>query len=362
MLITNMLYDVVMNHDEMFAKFVAVRVSSPDRRLHLSASSQKVYGAIWAGFCKYLAGRQERWQDVTPTVALHYCHNGGQPRSSTKNTSDPQSGLSKNQAWRVLDKIYAVATADRLIASNPFQGIHELERPAVTYFVSPVLKRSHWLELHDRLARTPIDEHSHHSEVRNRVCLLLALHYGLTAQELCDLRAPNLTQTTSDLLLLIERKRSKGHKQERKVNIDAQDAKVLNLYSSMRAKMTVSAAVPTELHNSFFLSNQMRPISPRMCFHNIRQLLVDVFTQGNLTLPEHLGPQLLRNTAIVYWIRTKGLTAEQACERAGLKDPRALRWLRAHLKDTPADQDIAHALRTLPAVESPPPSTQLNLP
>ena len=79
-----------------------------------------------------------------------------------------------------------------------------------------------------------------------------------------------------------------------------------------------------------FFTERRKPLSRRVLFHLTSRLITRACESLGLGLPRHLGPLVLRNTAILHWLQD-GMAQDEVCRRAGYQGRLALEHLRSHL-------------------------------
>ena len=314
---------------DWFESWLDYRSSSANR---LSPEAAEPYRYIWSAWCKWLLcqleNKDQDWATsvlaASPGQAMDFL--AGQVKPATQRAGSPTeiSIVTRERYCMVLREIYAHLERQGLIARNPMQRLYALagdDRPDAEIVPEQVLV---WLrEKCSRFAN------SSSFETRDRALMLLMLDLALTPGELAALRMSQLSEDaqTPGYWLSIEGGRAA---QRRQLRADGQVASALAAWLQLRSHALAGASHTVEAEDLVFFTERRRPLSRRVLFHLTSGEITAACNALDLPLPRHLGPLVLRNTAILGWIR-QGMPAEEVCRRAGYQGSVSLEHLRAYL-------------------------------
>lgn len=240
------------------------------------------------------------------------------------------SEVTRRRYWRVLDRVYAYAVQQGLLHSSPVAHLPRAERPLAVEQLGHCLPPALWAKLPAHFPESDCLQ-----AARDRAILLLLYDLALAPEEvrtltdeslLDDLRLPfSPLSKTIPAALYIEGIRKA---QERSLVLTPR------LGSALAAWLQYRHAHNPELSGWLFHSRKGGPLSIRALFH----VASKVIHEAHAALPHtaqhwplhRVGPQVLRNTAIVTWLRS-GMTETEVVRRIGVESARALGHLRHQL-------------------------------
>lgn len=237
------------------------------------------------------------------------------------------SEVTRRRYWRVLDRVYAYAVQQGWLHSSPVADLPRTERPHAVEQLGHCLSPALW-------ARLP----AHFSEsdclqgARDRAILFLLYDLALAPEEvrtltdnslLDDLRVPlsPLSEAIPTALHIDGARKA----QERCLPLTPR------LGAALAAWLQYRRAHDPDLAGWLFHSRKGGPLSIRALFHVASR----VIHEAHAALPRNaqhwplhrVGPQVLRNTAIVTWLRS-GMTETEVVRKIGVENTQALGHLR----------------------------------
>ncbi len=293
------------------------------------------YAAIWHAWLQSLGPRSSpfgddaglrSWDEAGPDDVVHFL----QIRAGQRAHHQPDrqiSEVTRRRYWRVLDRIYAHAVVHGWLERSPVGELQWQDRPA------PVEQLGHTLPppLWDALpAHFPPSDKLQNA--RDRAILSLLYDLALAPEEvrnlkdehlLDDLHRPvDLRSGQAPAAIHIEGARKA---QERTLPLPARTAQALQAWLAFRMEHGADNL------GWVFYSRKGGPLSIRALFHTASK----VIQQAHASLPNaaedfplhRVGPQVIRNTAIVAWLRT-GMNETELTRFIGVDGPRALLHLR----------------------------------
>jgi site-specific recombinase XerD len=293
----------------------------------LSAKAAKPYMAIWTSWVHWLARidapglAPKTYLEATAVDIASFLVNGPSPRSSRR-AELPLSEITRRRYWSVLDAVYGHAVCLGLIAQNPAAGLIGNDMPPPEKPIGQVFTAAQMNALIETLPEGP-----NLWKLRDRAMLDMLIYEALSVAELCAMSVADLTPSLVDkghFILSIEGKRKA---QERQLNLGSEASTSLADWLAACPARSLDEQCPV------FITERLRRISPRVVFHLVATTISKAFAAKNLALPKHIGPQVLRNTRIVYWVN-KGVNLDVVMLRAGLKDQQSLRGLRDQISDS----------------------------
>jgi len=297
---------------------------------HLSREAAEPYRYIWSAWCKWLLSQGEGgdWTECVlqagPAQAAEFLTAQVKPATQRAGSSDI-SIVTRERYCMVLRDIYAHLERLGLIPYNPMRRLYALageDRPDAEVVPEPVYN---WL----RQKWSASGGSSSAIDLRDRALILLMLELALTPGELAALR---LSQITEDLQagtfwVSVDGGRSA---QRRQLRSEGRTASALSAWLQFRAQMLAGGASSPDIEDLVFFTERRRPLSRRVLFHLTSGEIAAACSALNLPLPRHLGPLVLRNTAILCWLR-QGMPAVEVCRLAGYQGVVSLEHLKAHL-------------------------------
>ena len=320
---------------QLFDHWVAHEAAKP--RDPLKPESTHAYATVWNAWCRFLAGktlqtpegeRTMTWSDASAVEVRQFLQvRDGQ--HAAHNPGRQLSEVTRRRYWRLLERIYAYAGHQGLVARNPTIDLVEVDTPAVTPQLGHMLPSALWQRLPEHF---PQGDSLY--EVRDRAILQLLYDLALAPEEIRAMRPEHLLRDTSaplgtvatPMALQIEGKRKA---QTRKIYLPSPSRRALQAWLSLRSLHGPSAAAPW-----LFCSNRGAQLSTVTLFNCVSNVVVLASASSTLEQqgwqPKRVGPQVIRNTAIVYWLN-HGTPVHEVVQRVGLKNAKGLYHLRHYL-------------------------------
>ncbi len=302
----------------------------------LTVAGTRSYKAIWNKWVWWLTvdqglegktpPRAKSFLDATPAQVSMFLVSGPSPISARRGKTSHLSEITRRRYWRVLDWVYEYARAQGLITQNP-AALLDHETPPPENSTGQIYHSNQWVAIEAALP-------SGNSEmmIRDRALLLLMMDAALTVAELCSLQQIHVAPCMLEPHLLRLRIDGKRKAQYREITLNARTTKALQKWTDLRESMSLKAAAKND---PLFVTERRVGISPRVVFHLVARTVTEAFLKAGLDLPLHLGPQVLRNSRIVFWLNS-GMSASEVVQRAGFKDTKSFRGLREHIPSAPA--------------------------
>lgn len=302
----------------------------------LTLAGARSYKAIWNKWVWWLTvdqglegtspPRAQSFLDATPAQVSTFLVSGPSPISARRGNTSQLSEITRRRYWRVLDWVYEFARMQELITQNP-AALLEQETPPPENSTGQIYHSNQWAAIEASLP-------SGNSEmlVRDRALMLLMMDAALTVAELCSLQQIHVAPCMLEPELLRLRIDGKRKAQFREITLNARTTIALKKWVNLRVNISTK---PTVKGDPLFLTERRVGISPRVVFHLVASTVSNAFRAAGLDLPLHLGPQVLRNSRIVFWLNS-GMPASEVVQRAGFKDAKSFRGLREHIPATPA--------------------------
>ncbi len=235
------------------------------------------------------------------------------------------SEVTRRRYWRLLDRIYAHALLQGWVACNPVQAVHPIERPAPEQPTGHMLPPALWKALPRHFPGSD-DLQGARDQAVLRLLYDLALAPEevrlLTLASLRNARLAALATAQKPCFIQIEGTRAA---QNRCLALPPTTQAALTAWLAFRRK----SGTPAGTHAPLFESRKGGPLSIRALFH-IASKTIALAQQASRdrALPlARMGPQVIRNTAIVHWLHA-GVAPSEVVQRIGVEHPRAL----AHLQ------------------------------
>lgn len=293
------------------------------------------YAAIWHAWLQSLGPRSSpfgddaglrSWDEANPDDVIHFL----QIRAGQRARHQPDrqiSEVTRRRYWRVLDRIYAHAVVHAWLARSPVHALQWQDRPA------PVEQLGHTLPppLWDALpAHFPPSDKLQNA--RDRAILSVLYDLALAPEEVRKLKDEHLLDELHRPLDL------RSGQAPAAIHIDgARKAQERTLPLPARTAQALQAWLAFRLEHGgdslgwVFHSRKGGPLSIRALFHTASK----VIQQAHASLPDaaedlplhRVGPQVIRNTAIVAWLRA-GMNETELTRFIGVESPRALGHLR----------------------------------
>lgn len=311
-----------------------------------SQTLESGYALIWRSWAAQLQGvgapltpspasAAKAWHEATAEDVARFL----QIRPGQRAHHQPErqiSEVTRRRYWRLLDRIYAHALLQGWVASNPVQAVHPVERPAPEQATGHVLPQTLW---------TALPRHFPGSDdlqsARDHAVLHLLYELALAPEEVRTLtmdalRGPDqapLAEAGTPCFIQLHGLRAA---QNRCLELPARSRAALAAWLGFRRR----SGSPADAQAPLFESRKGGPLTIRALFHIASKTiaLAHQACAGHARpLPlARMGPQVLRNTAIVQWLRA-GVAPTEVIQRIGVEEVRAL----AHLQHcVEAEQSI----------------------
>ncbi|MCX7249917.1 MAG: tyrosine-type recombinase/integrase [Burkholderiales bacterium] len=327
---------------EWFESWLLERAS--ERENPLTPQAAEPYRYIWSSWCQWLLGAdksgQGDWTDLVlaagPAQAMEFLLDRVKPATQRSGSSPEISIVTRERYCMVLRGVYGHLQRLGLLAENPMLRLYELageDRPD-----AEVLAPGVWNRLLEQAAEEPADRSPF--ALRDRALLWLMLDAALTPAELAALNLGQLQPLDEAMVgegdgmpgtRLAIRLQGNRAAQRRELQLGERASAALRDWLTVRSD-TLSKGRPDTLVvlELVFFTERRKPLSRRVLFHLTSRLITQACESLALGLPRHLGPLVLRNTAILHWLQA-GMPQDEVCRRAGYQGKLALEHLRAHL-------------------------------
>ncbi|MEH3085811.1 MAG: tyrosine-type recombinase/integrase [Xylophilus ampelinus] len=326
--------------DALYDDWIAMRERSSHEPLTRQAA--RPYRHIWELWCRWLGEpdlqghpRAASYLDVAPETVARFLRNGPSPNSTRSEAG--VSDVTRGRYRVVLRELYEHAVGCGLIGKNPVPRPNAQEHAREFAKEAQILSSLEWEAIYRELPAG-----SKLLEVRDRAILLLLLEEALTPGEIKGL---TMRQVRPDLLrpgmlsLEIEGKRKA---QARSLPLGEASSRALQTWLDRRHEAPGATDLPS---GWVFLSRRAVPLSDRTLFKVVGDVILRASGTVHMPAQRHIGPQVLRNTRIVFWLR-EGMPEPEVVHRAGYKDATSFRGLLAHFRhrdaSAPAPDAVAH--------------------
>lgn len=346
---------------EIFQRWMAVEGSKPFQAL--STEPDSVYENIWNAWLESLqpvgsaaSGLPVRrhWHEAQAQDVVAFLR----IRPGQRSHHQPERSLSavtRRRYWRVLDRIYAFAVQQGWLQTSPVAQLHRSERPPAALQLGHTLPLALWQQLPRHFAASESLQGA-----RDRAILLLLYELALAPEEVRMLRDEHLLDALEQpvpvasaqvpALLHIDGVR---RAQRRTLQLPAPVGAALRVWWDYRQ------AFNAELGGWLFHSRKGGPLSIRALFHVASRVIQEAaaaLPQDAQQWPlQRVGPQVLRNTAIVVWLQS-GVPESEVIFRLGVENARALTRLQHKLPARPALPSVASAKKAAKPASAPPPA------
>ena len=254
------------------------------------------------------------------------------------------SPVTRRRYWRLLERIYDHALEHGWLQINPATGLEPAERPPSEDGKGHCLPPLLWKALPRQFPQA-----DGYQNARDRAIVLLLYEMVLAPEEVRVLQWRNICSsdariwrplvagpdtgqgTVSDVPAQLHIDGGRAA-QQRLLDIPHNVAQALRDWRRFSAGQRGPGVVDGD--HEVFYSRRGGPLSVRMLFHVASQLIQrahEAQPEGSQKFPlQRVGPQVLRNTAIVQWLRA-GVPELEVIARIGVDSPRALRHLQHYL-------------------------------
>jgi site-specific recombinase XerC len=309
-----------------------LQARSNDPWTPLTAQAAKPYRFIWGAWSKFLQAHLDAqgqnvaalaWNEASAVQVLHFINHIPQTAKGRK-----VSDITRRRYWRVLDRIYDHALMMGWVEINPVHAVAASERPPSEDPKGAILSDAMWQA---GIAHIPAGNDL--VGARDRAVLMLLFELGLAPEELRMLRTDNLLYSTpqedsGETQIIGVHVEGLRDNQQRKLSISTALARGLAHWLRARAQYPAMQG-----EASLFCSRKSRTLSNHTLLHLVTKTLSEAAQSSGLPTPARLGPQIVRNTAIVRWLNA-GMPLADVVERAGLKNVNGL----LHLRDLVSDE------------------------
>lgn len=291
----------------------------------LTPEAAKPYRFIWQAWLKFLAGqdaqgpacsapKENAWTTATPEQVLAFLNTA----TRSQKQLDLPTDITRRRYWRILDRIYAHAQLHDWVTHNPAAEIASKELPPSEDPKGAILAPDMWNAL-----RAHIPQATDLISARDRAVLMLLMELGITSEEMRGLRLEDVCVAEGSPLPVAMHIEGTRERQTRELLLSAETAQALQTWLGYRAGYAAMQGQP-----ALFCTRKAPELTPHTVLHLVTKTIRAASQARALPPPPRLGPQAIRNTVIVQWLRS-GLRTEEVLHRAGLKSAHAL-W---HLKD-----------------------------
>lgn len=327
---------------EWFESWLLERAS--ERENPLTPQAAEPYRYIWSSWCQWLLGSDQSgqgdWTELVlaagPAQAMEFLLDRVKPATQRSGSSPEISIVTRERYCMVLRGVYGHLQRLGLLAENPMLRLYELageDRPDAEVLAPGIWKRLLEQAAEELADRSPFS-------LRDRALIWLMLDAALTPAELAALNLGQLENAMAgegdDPLGSRIAIRLQGNRaaQRRELQLGEPASAALRDWLAVRSD-TLSKGRPDTLVvlELVFFTERRKPLSRRVLFHLTSRVITQVCETLGLGLPRHLGPLVLRNTAILHWLQA-GMAQDEVCRRAGYQGKLALEHLRAHLAAT----------------------------
>lgn len=338
---------------EMFSEWLAHEGSKSWDALDTSPDGS--YEKVWQAWLQHLQApenqstasplstpQSKNWHEADATDIQRFL----KVRDGQKAYHHPErkiSEVTRRRYWRLLERIYDHALEHGWVQSNPATGLEPGERPPSEdgkgHCLPPLLWRA--LLWHFPLA-------DGYQNARDRAIVLLLYETALAPEEVRallwkDLQIESVQREEQDYAL--ESNDPQPSSLPRFLHIDggrAAQQRLIELPPSVAQalldwrRFSAAQRGPSvvDANHAVFYSRRGGPLSVRMLFHVASQIIQRAHQaqpESAQKMPlQRVGPQVLRNTAIVQWLRS-GMAESEVIARVGLNSTRALRHLQHYL-------------------------------
>ncbi len=325
----------------------------------LDTSPEGNYEKVWQAWLAHLAGVDEQavpetskargkkpspvtveakaWQDASAVDVQRFLR----VREGQRAHHHPDrqiSPVTRRRYWRLLERIYDHAMEHGWIAANPASGLEPTERPPSEDGKGHCLPPLLWQALPRHFPQA-----DGYQNARDRAIVLLLYEMALAPEEVRALLWKDLLsgpgavweRTSKEIAEMLPKYlHIDGGRaaQQRVVEIPEAVAKALIEWHRYSAAQRGPSVVDRQ--HIVFYSRRGGPLSVRMLFHVASQIIQrahEAQAEGGQKFPlQRVGPQVLRNTAIVQWLRA-GVPELEVIARIGVNSTRALRHLQHYL-------------------------------
>lgn len=317
----------------------------------LSPEPQGVYENIWNAWLECLAlptprlWHEAQGEDVARFLRMRPGQRAGHQPDRTL------SEVTRRRYWRVLDRVYTFAVQQGWLRSNPVMTLRLAERPRAVDQLGHCLPPVLWTQLP---AHFPASDSL--QGARDRAILLLLYELALAPEEVRTLQDESLLDAQGQPINVLSaavpmRLQIDGARkaQQRQLALTPALGQALVQWRQYRQ------AHDATLSGHLFHSRKGGPLSIRALFHVASKVIQEAYAALPASAQQwplqRVGPQVLRNTAIVTWLQT-GVPEAEVVRRIGVENSRALGHLQHKLgqRQNPATTGCVTPTTTPPAL------------
>ncbi|GGH53818.1 hypothetical protein GCM10010975_09780 [Comamonas phosphati] len=278
--------------------------------------------------------KSKTWHEATAVDVQRFL----QMRAGQRAHHQPErqvSEVTRRRYWRLLERVYEHALMHGWIAVNPASGLEHGDRPASEDGKGHCLPPLLWQSLPRHFPTA-----DGYQDARDRAIVLLLYELALAPEEVRALLWRDLLDAAQQAWAAVGGQNRPGFlridgsraAQQRVLPLSENAAQALADWRRFSSTQRGPSVVDGE--HLVFYSRRGGPLSVRMLFHVASQII----QRAHQALPEHaqkaalqrVGPQVLRNTAIVQWLRA-GRSELEVIAQIGVESTRALRHLQHYL-------------------------------
>lgn len=311
----------IITADELLAAWLA-QSKAGDRT---SIENQDFYGHFWSTWTRFLSGEDDArppipWQVVTAVDIGNFLQSGVTPRKKSAGVSE----ITRRRYWRLLERIYSFAVEKGWVNSNPAAAL--VAKPLSENPIGAVMTPKVWS--HAQKALQIKEEEEGALPLRNRALLLTLFELGLTPSEVRGLTLDRVVLkdpwTGSGGFLEVE---GENVKWPRKLPLSD------NLRMALHAWIVARALdAGHSKSNVVFSSRRGGAMTDENLLVLVRKHLITAAEAAGQPPPARLGPQIIRNTRLVFWLNDR-VPVEDVVKRAGLKNSKGLYHLLEYLPE-----------------------------
>ncbi|RDI15382.1 site-specific integrase [Comamonas sp. AG1104] len=251
------------------------------------------------------------------------------------------SPVTRRRYWRLLERIYDHAMEHGWISANPATGLEPAERPPSEDGKGHCLPPLLWQSLPRHFPSA-----DGYQDARDRAIVLLLYELALAPEEVRCLLWKNLLSNANQVWVGSSESIANGESplprylqieggrnaQQRLLELPDSVAQALQSWRRFSAAQRGPSVI--DGNHIVFYSRRGGELSVRMLFHVASQIIQRAHNaqpEDSQKFPlQRVGPQVLRNTAIVQWLRA-GVPESEVIARIGVDSTRSLRHLQHYL-------------------------------
>lgn len=329
---------------DVFHAWIAHQNSSVAHdRQAICPEASKSYLYIWQRWLKFLSPQdqphlfeQAPWHTASAIDLKRFLVSGLQ-----RTLGATASPTSQRRYYTTLSRIYAYAHMQQWCCGNPAVDLAIADVPPTETPQGAILTPA---QLNACLDCLPAPRGSP-LEARDRAIFLLMLTCGITPQEVRQLCVMDLQRSTiNGHITHIHIVPTRSEHQMRTLLVNTTTSQALLYWLSKRSTFPCLQQAIEDLRTegstytrqdrhpctTLFISKKQLLLTMGTLRHITEQFLRRACQQCGQEPPARLGPQTIRNTVLVHWL-SQGLDPAVVATMAGLKNPKGLYHLRAHV-------------------------------